>query len=523
MNNYSDSEKLMIYAQQIHDSGIDITPDQKNEWTMIAYACASQGEAGREPFHLISSNYPGYSREECDRHFTYCLKTSKNCVNIGTLVYIARDYGIKLELPRGRRPKTETERETERKNLFKQVRKFLNENYQFRYNKLSERIEMKTVNDEWCEFDDRELNSILTKLHSINVNVTKENISTYINSREFSTPYNPIEEYVKGLKPWNKRNDHIRQVFDYLQLEEGCDKDFLYECFKLWFVCMIACGMELDVTNQLMLVLEGEKEGTGKTEFIMRLLPPSLRQYRHTPVQLSTFKDKDEALAMSSNIIIFLDEIMLNRQTFNKLKNMVGGAGANTVTERAPYARSSKVRKVHASLAATTNHIDFLPEDLGNRRFLILPVVGSRNYDDMPIEKAYAQAYYLATHPRRFSTQIKPEMMARLKEINWKYVAEDICTAVVPTVLRAPREGEQAQAVLVGEIISWMTSRTGPNKEYNPQKVNAAMKKLKFKPKRTNRGNVYLVVRLMADDLKRENELHAIQELKKEQEPELPF
>ena len=63
MNSYSDLEKLELYAQQIHDSGIDITPDQKNEWTMIAYACASQGEAGREPFQLISSNYPGYSQD----------------------------------------------------------------------------------------------------------------------------------------------------------------------------------------------------------------------------------------------------------------------------------------------------------------------------------------------------------------------------------------------------------------------------------------------------------------------------
>ena len=97
--------------------------------------------------------------------------------------------------------------------------------------------------------------------------------------------------------------------------------------------------------------------------------------------------------------------------------------------------------------------------------------------------------------------------MARLKEINGKYVAEDICTAVLSTVLRAPKPGEQAQAVLVGEIIGWLTTRTGANpREYTPQKVNAAMKKLKFMPKRSNRGNVYFVVRLMAEDLKREGE-----------------
>ena len=523
MKSYSDLEKLGLYAQQIHDSGIDITPDQKNEWTMIAYACASQGEAGREPYHLICSNYPGYSREETDDHFSYCLKTSKHCVSIGTLVKIAHDHGIELKLPRGRRPKTEEQKKEAQKNLFENVKEAINKHCEFRYNTLSERVEMKPHDGDWRDFDDRELNGILTKLHSSNVKVSKDNLSTYINSGVFSTPYNPVEEYVKGLKRWNRRTDYIRQVFGYLRLEEGSDVEFLFECFKLYFVAMVACGMGLDVTNQLMLVLEGEKEGTGKTEFILRLLPPALRHYLHSPVQLSAFKDKDEALAMAHSIIFFLDEIQLNRQTFNKLKNMAGGAGANTVTERAPFAHNVKVRNVHASLAATTNHVDFLPEDLGNRRFLVLQVVGSENYDSMPIDKAFAQAYYLATHPRRFSTHITPEMIARLKEINWKYVAEDICTAILPTVLRHPNPGEQAQGVISGEIISWLTSRTGPNRDYTPQKVNAAMKKMGFIPKDSNKGNVYFVKRIMAEDLKREGELLANQELKKETEPELPF
>jgi hypothetical protein len=145
----------------------------------------------------------------------------------------------------------------------------------------------------------------------------------------------------------------------------------------------------------------------------------------------------------------------------------------------------------------------------------------------MPIDKAFAQAYYLATHPKRFSTRISREMMARLKEINWKYVAEDICTAVLPTVLREPNQGEQAQAVLVGEIIGWLSSRTGQNKDYTPQKVNAAMKKLNFLPKRTNKGNVYLVKRLSADDLKHQGEMLANQEVERQEEKsieqELPF
>ena len=517
-----------LLCQRIYGASVNIA-DTYDEYLRFAFVCSMFGEVGRQWFHKICAFDDKYNAAQADLQFNNCQKTSRHEITLGTLVHMAKLHGVDTTKPqeakpcKGRPRKTDAEREEERKNQFELVSQMLNSAYQFRYNVLSERIEVKPGDEDWRDFDDRELNGILTSLHSSNVKVSKDNLATYIDSSKFSVPYNPVAAYVESLKPWNHRKDYIRQVFDHLHLEDGVDQEFLFECFKLWFTCLVGCGAGLDVTNQLMLVLEGEKEGTGKTEFICRLLPPVLRQYLYTPVQLSSYRDKDESLAMAHNIIFFLDEVQLNRQTFNKLKNMVGGAGANTVTERAPYSHSAKVRNVHASLAATTNHLDFLPEDLGNRRFLVLPIVGSDNYDDMPVDKAFAQAYYLAKHPRKFSTRITPEMVARIKEINRKYVAEDICQAVIPTVLRQPNAGEQAQAVTSGEIISWLTTRTGPNRDYSPQKVNAAMRKLGFVPSKTNKGNIYIVKRIIYEDLKREGEQLAIQKLRQEVESELPF
>ena len=45
------------------------------------------------------------------------------------------------------------------------------------------------------------------------------------------------------------------------------------------------------------------------------------------------------------------------------------------------------------------------------------------------------------------------------------------------------------------------------------------MRKLGFEPKKTNKGNVYLVKRTDYDDLKREGELLAVEVVN----PELPF
>ena len=91
--------------------------------------------------------------------------------------------------------------------------------------------------------------------------------------------------------------------------------------------------------------------------------------------------------------------------------------------------------------------------------------------------------------------------------------------AIIPTVLRHPRKGEKAQAVIVGEIIAWMTSRTGMNSDYTFQKVNAAMRKLGFVPKDSNKGNVYIVKRIMFDELTNEGESIAIDILN----PKLPL
>lgn len=505
-NSFSDIERLELVSRRIAESGVDITREY-HDWMEVAFGCASQGEAGREPFHTICSQYPDYDRAQCDAKFDNCLRTGRGDITIATVMKKAKDAGIDITMPRGRRPKSDGRKREEQKAQFELVSEFLRSGYAFRYNVLSERVEMRPGEEEWRDFDDRELNGILTALHSRNVRVAKDNLATYINSGVFSESYNPVEAYLKGLKTWSGRTDYIAQMFRHLHLDDDAHGVFLLDCFRLWFVSAVAQAMGCDVVNQLMMVLAGEKEGTGKTEFVERLLPPVLRQYIYKPVQLSSFKDKDESLAMAHNILFFLDEIQLNRQSFNKLKNMVGGAGGRTVTDRAPYAHNAKVRKVHASLVATTNHIDFLPEELGNRRMLVLHVTGSDNYDDLPIDKAYAQAYWLLTHPRRFSVRITPEMIAHLKEINARYVCRDLCTSVIPTVLRKPREGEKAQAVVAAEIIAWMISRTGPNQqEYTDRKVCAAMRKLGFEPTHSNKGNVFVVKRIMYDELTREGE-----------------
>lgn len=65
------------------------------DWVRIGMSLATLGEAGREAYHLISSQYSKYTRKETDRKFDNLLKTSHN-IDISTFFYICKQNNITL-------------------------------------------------------------------------------------------------------------------------------------------------------------------------------------------------------------------------------------------------------------------------------------------------------------------------------------------------------------------------------------------------------------------------------------------
>ena len=108
-NSISDLERLELVARRIAEGGVDITREYE-DWINVTFACASQGEAARECYHTICAQYPGYKRQECDAKFDNCLKTGRGDVTIATVMQMAKDAGIDVSLPQGRRPKSEAQK-----------------------------------------------------------------------------------------------------------------------------------------------------------------------------------------------------------------------------------------------------------------------------------------------------------------------------------------------------------------------------------------------------------------------------
>ena len=503
MNSYSDSEKLELYAQQIHDSGIDITPDQKNEWTEIAYACASQGEDGREPFHLISSNYPGYSREETDRHFTYCLKTSKNCVSLGSLVKIAKDHGLELKLPKGRRPKSQQAREEEQKNLVTSIKEKLTAQYQWRKNTLTDKVEYSTDGDSWAEMDDRLVNTIITRLREEGLRVSDNMLRSLIDSSDFSVDYNPITDYLDGLSPWDPDTDpdYIHEMFvGHMEFKNPEDAEFYDMVFHRWFVCMVALWLGRIPQNPLLPTYCGP-ENIGKTFLCKHILPPSLRYY-WTEVRPNDPFNTDTMLILSKMLLVILDEIRINSDSkSNMLKYLLTSTQTNL---RASYDRYSKTRNRLASTIATTNFQQFIREEEGNRRFVGIDIVGTKNLNEFPInhDGAYAQALYLLKN----DYQLEPtqEEYQLIKEHNKDYMQLNDCEEALRSFVREPGTCGTTQNLLPGELLQELNNRGFRGQGFNTIEIGKAMKHLGFEKKHSNRGSVYRVSLADYDYQKRE-------------------
>ena len=502
MNSFTEQEKLELYAQQIHDSGIDITSDQKNEWTQIAYACASQGEAGREPYQLICSNYPGYSREECDRHFSYCLKTSKNCVTLGSLVKIAKDHGLELKLPRGRRPMTPAEAEKKQANKFERMLDALKSFGQWRKNIWTKHLEIKESEDkDWREVTDDDDSTYITRLKLGGLSVSKQDMIDMASSRDFAQEYDACKEYLASLKPWEEfgSSDAIDDMFrTHLNLRDEDNADFIFLMLKKWFVNMVAMMLGLEDENPQMPVFEGS-EHIGKSFVARRLLPPGLMSLK-VEVSPAQQKDKDFLLTLSDTPLLLFDELEIKGSEANTLKHAIT---SNDSYIRASFGRKSQKRKRRASLIATTNDRQFLPDMEGRRRFLVVSITGTEKWEMTAEDYAevYAQAVHLV-HDENFNYKPTKEEALHISELNRPHRIPNDCEAVLSTLLRKPQGMEKGVALSAGDIICLLRKKNLGGHGYSTVNIGKAMTNLEFASKSVHGYTKYLCI--VIEDLERE-------------------
>jgi hypothetical protein len=335
---------------------------------------------------------------------------------------------------------------------------FLQENYLFRRNILSGKVEFvtKSAADEtaadhqsdWRPLTQEALNSIVIKAKREDIcdgGNPKTDIVELLHSEEVRV-WNPIQDYLEHLPQWDGQN-HVARLFSRLP---GLSSE-QFGFFAVWMRSMVAHWLQMDKLhgNECVPTLIGA-QGCGKTTFVQRLLPPYLRQYFLDHLNLSNKFDKE--MALTNNLLVNLDELEAIRPSQHAaLKQTLSKSKVNG---RPIYGCAQEDRPRFASFVATTNNPHPLHDATGSRRFICIRISKGKLIDN-EVELDYEQLYAQVLHELRCGERywFTAEETRSIQRGNIPYHDTEDIELMFDTCFRQPEDDEFAQPLTMAVIM----------------------------------------------------------------------
>ena len=381
---------------------------------------------------------------------------------------------------------------------------FLNDNYRFRRNVLSgkveyqkisvpippptfpggeggEEAERETVTKEtlpWLVLTPQATNSIVLRAKRENIcdgGNPKTEILEFLNSDEVPT-YDPIREYIEGLPKWDGQN-HVASLFSRLPGVSSEIQGYL----AIWLRSALAHWLQMDTLhgNECVPTLIGS-QGCGKTTFVRRMLPPHLRGYYLDHLNLSNKFDKE--MALTNNLLVNLDELDAIRPS--QQANLKQTLSKSKVNGRPIFGASQEDRPRYASFVATTNNPHPLTDVTGSRRYICFSIPEGQfidNTGEIDYDQLYAEVLHEVKElksPYWFNN----EEVARIQELNLNYKSETDISEILETCFRQPIEGEKSTLMNSAQMLQHIKRMYPAVRESQSTKVKLglAMKRLGY-------------------------------------------
>ena len=380
------------------------------------------------------------------------------------------------------------------------VEQFLQNNYLFRRNVLSGKIEFATLpakdEPEYRELTPEAEMSIIIRARKELADEKcnpKTDIQDLLRSEEVRA-HDPIREFLDHLPKWDGQN-HVARLFSRLPGLSTEQHHFL----AVWLRSAVAHWLQMDMLhgNECVPTLIGA-QGCGKTTFVRRLLPHQLRQYYLDHLNLSNKFDKE--MALTNNLIVNLDELDAIRPSQHPaLKQALSKSKVNG---RPIFGRVQADRPRYASFVATTNNPHPLTDVTGSRRYICLTIPDGQlidNTGDIDYEQLYAQVVY-ELNELKAPYWFNNEEVARIQELNVEYMAEKDIAEIIQICFRKPEEGEPVKTLNSTEMLK-IIQKQYPSVQINHSTrigLGRALKELGFEHKEHSHVAFYKVVPIKA-------------------------
>lgn len=271
----------------------------------------------------------------------------------------------------------------------------------------------------WSSHDDSALFSLIQVDYGLK---SRQDFADALKNVSMRNKFHPVRELLDALT-WDGEV-HIRKLLpEYLGAE---DSDYTYQVMRLWMLGAVSRvykpGNKFDYT----IILQGS-QGIGKSTFL-KLMALDDSWFNDSLDSL----DSDKAVqSLTGSWIIELAELKSLARTAGGVESVKRFLTATQDKYRIPYERRADTFYRQCVFAGTTNKDDFLQDETGNRRFLIIHTGVTKPFKSLFIPEAMddiKQAWAEAVHiwKNEDPQLILPEnCMQQAKELQEANMADD--------------------------------------------------------------------------------------------------
>ncbi len=354
--------------------------------------------------------------------------------------------------------------------------------YQLRYNVVKNAVEYTQGNGGWHDLDDRTAKRIEAELLRSGMTGVERTLNVVLSN---APDFDPMAEYLKKHK-WDDE-DHITALANFVEMAAD-RREWFNRMFKKHLVRLIACALGKLAFNKQAFILLGGQSG-GKSSYIRALIPPELLPYYTENIEID---NKDGLVTLARNYIINIDELTsLSRHDITKVKAFLS---YDKVKARLPFDRRETNLRRRATFFGTTNQDEFLTDETGNVRWLVMPITGIKHdhggpdgYASIDINQVYAQAAALLESG--FAYEMNSEEIAQNEVYNSSHLSrpmeydlivsylepsrggiDDFKTASQIAVIINNRTGFRVTKVMVGRALSMLNKQS--DEEWKFEKIS---------------------------------------------------
>ena len=372
----------------------------------------------------------------------------------------------------------------------RKLQRFLNERFDFRHNQLTGVTEYrpKDGSTSFRPIDEREMNGMIVDARLKGIVCWNSMIPTLVLSNKVES-YNPFHLYMEELPEW----DGIDRVTPLLQ--RVSDDVLWLKGSRCWVRAMTAqwMGIPREHANALVPVLVSSEQGLGKSTFCRSLLPDSLRAYYLDNLNLSPGASPEKKLVKVG--LINLDEFdKISEKRQPDLKNLLQMMSVPVYRgKRLGYVTEPRL----ASFIATTNSRQILSDPTGSRRFLCVEVTHMISEEVIEHKQLYAQLKLEVLDGER--DYLNKEEEKEVQRRNKAYYRQSLLEDVFHAYYRHPKVDEEGQWFTAADMFRTLNKKNpAALRGISAKQLSYRLTAMGFKPKHTDHGNFYHVVRMDA-------------------------